>query len=164
VSLLLRQGALNINGESSGFIKIISAAAVSVTNLSFEAHGSTIAGESEPPTEVVFDRKPLRPNSFYPLPLTSIRTRVIENECHLLVGFFGRYEHPLLFLENRFEADPQFRKEVACDFLGDRFARFHVERFSFRGGELWMSEVAFSGKAEGSAVKRRYQCLPKSGR
>jgi uncharacterized protein len=57
------------------FIKIISAAAVSVTNLSSEAHGSTIAGESEPPTEVVFNRKPLRPNSFYPLALTSIRPK-----------------------------------------------------------------------------------------
>ncbi len=80
------------------------------------------------------------------------RTRVIENECHFLVGFFGRYEHPLFFLENRFEAGPQLRKEVACDFLRDRFAQLHVERFSLGGGELWMSEVAFSGETEGSAV------------
>ncbi len=57
------------------FIKIIGAAAVSVTNLSCEAQGSTIAGESELPTEVVLNRKPLKENSFYPLPLSSIRPK-----------------------------------------------------------------------------------------
>jgi len=55
------------------FIKIISAAVVSAGNFASGARGSTTAGEGEPKTGIVFNRKPLRPNSFYPLPLTSIR-------------------------------------------------------------------------------------------
>jgi uncharacterized protein len=57
------------------FIKIISAAAVSATKLSSAAHGSTIGDDGAPATEVVLNRKPLRRNSFYPLPLTSIRPK-----------------------------------------------------------------------------------------
>lgn len=57
------------------FIKVISAVAVSAANFPSKSSEGNIKSVDAAATDIVFNKKPLRGNSFYPLPLGSIRPK-----------------------------------------------------------------------------------------